>query len=66
MAQHTFTAERTTGDRCLVGGDIVGFITCVKFLHGRDTPLYSVEWFHNGSLQNGDFYAEQLEDYDND
>ena len=62
MATHTFTAVYKPGDRVIVGDDIVGIVTEVIFTPDRDTAIYKVEWFHNGSINDGTFYAMQLKD----
>lgn len=57
----SYRSKYSPGDKVIVGGDIEGFITAVKFTYGRTEAIYTVEWFNNGAMHSNDFFEKQLQ-----
>jgi hypothetical protein len=56
----SFVSQYAPGEWVYVADDIKGYIVRVSFTVGRDFPKYTVEWFNNGTLEQGDFFPDQI------
>lgn len=60
MASHTYHSEFKPGDKVAIADDIEGYIVKVSFTIGRDMPSYTIEWFSNGCMEEGEFFPVQI------